>query len=124
MRLTEALDWFDEVRAAIASPSQRLPRYVDIQLGTETAARYAEALRVVRESIEWQPVETAPKDERILLWYPKWDGLEGVVVVGCWHRDEFGRPPQPHWTNDSSLDWEYTYHHQPTHWRRIPEAPR
>lgn len=50
--------------------------------------------------IDWQSIETAPKDQRVMLWLPD----EGPV---------FGR-----WTDAP------TSHPQPTHWAPLPEGPK
>jgi hypothetical protein len=70
----------------------------------------------------WQPIATAPKDRRVLLYYPQ--RFPGVVC-GVWQEEEFARCPKPHWVNDRSripgiLD---TRAIQPTHWMDLPDAP-
>jgi hypothetical protein len=60
--------------------------------------------------MEWQPIETAPKDKRILL------GRVGHpwAFTACW-RDYY-----KHWsTGSSSMD----FFAEPTHWMQAPEAP-
>jgi hypothetical protein len=70
----------------------------------------------------WQPIDTAPKDQRVLLYYPQ--QIFGVVC-GSWQTEEYVRKPRPHWRNDSShlLGIHATRQIQPTHWMALPNAP-
>lgn len=74
---------------------------------------------------DWQPISTAPKGAKferpmVLLYCP----VAGVVR-GHWDGDEYGRPPRPHWTNDSAHLWGKvrTRADQPTHWMPLPSPP-
>lgn len=68
--------------------------------------------------MNWQPIETAPKDRRILLYY-------GWSVCGCWNLDEFINNPKPYWLTDKGFLGK-TWHKEnnPTHWAELipPEA--
>lgn len=55
---------------------------------------------------QWQPIETAPKTGRVLLYLP--NHYPGAVAVGVWN-DE--------WT-DANKAWA------PTHWMHLPAAPK
>jgi hypothetical protein len=70
----------------------------------------------------WQPIATAPKDQRVLLYYPQ--RLFGVVC-GSWQSEEYARKPRPHWSNDRSHVHGVmaTREIQPTHWMALPNAP-
>lgn len=59
----------------------------------------------------WQPIETAPKDERILLW------VKGhLVMLGGWNGlSMYGGPSW--WANNSPII------PQPTHWAPLLEPP-
>ena len=71
----------------------------------------------------WKPIETAPKDRRILLRYnpPLFLGIP--VVGGKWNEESFHTHPIPHWENDKShlLGVKETRRIQPTEWMEIPE---
>ena len=54
---------------------------------------------------EWQPIETAPKDESIILVYSTEDGW----AVATWNDGNW-------WTDGG---WS----HYPTHWMPLPPAP-
>lgn len=63
--------------------------------------------------MKWQPIETAPKTDSVLLW----NGVrvfEGSINSGVWWSEfdmgdyEQGMPEAP----------------QPTHWMPLPEPPR
>ena len=70
----------------------------------------------------WQTIDTAPKDQRVLLYYPQ--RIFGVVC-GSWQTEDHARKPRPHWRNDSShlLGIHATRQIQPTHWMALPNAP-
>lgn len=61
----------------------------------------------------WQPIETAPRDRRVLLC-----GVGGGRWTGYWRHAE-KRYVTPGWTRDNQYDlgWE------PVCWMDIPEAP-
>lgn len=61
---------------------------------------------------EWQPIETAPKDDTILASDGEW------TAVGYFYGDEF---KILHWAVCQEYDWT------PTHWKplgRLPEPPK
>lgn len=73
---------------------------------------------------EWQPIETAPRDKRILLYRPtapEW----WMVMVGKYDSDEDAKPPRPYWEADR---WTIAKASQrknaPTHWMTLPEPPK
>lgn len=75
-------------------------------------------------SDNWQPIETAPKDETVvLLWCPQsWD--TDFVRVGWWFEAE-----SPHedsgWYDDEAASHPLTdLYGEPTHWMPLPEPPR
>lgn len=62
--------------------------------------------------MEWQPMETAPKDgRRVLCWNPNWQAPESGCLYGM------------SWAaNGLAADkggWKY----QPTHWMPLPDPP-
>lgn len=70
--------------------------------------------------MNWQPIETAPKERRILLYFP---GLFSDVEVYCgkWYADEYSKHPRPYWTADCER-WAGKMRlreHPPTHWAEI-----
>lgn len=72
----------------------------------------------------WQPIETAPKNRRVLLWYqnPVFTGCE--AVAGQWDEDEFAMRPRPYWASDLAvLNKALSRRIQPTHWAELPEGP-
>ena len=78
----------------------------------------------------WRDIGTAPKDRRVLLYYPQL--VPGVVCgvwqegeFALWQEEEFARRPKPHWVNDRSHIHGIlnTRAIQPTHWMALPDAP-
>jgi len=65
--------------------------------------------------MNWQPIETAPKDGREILTYGKDDdGEEYFWVCGWW---PYPTHEEGHWTCWHVSDWA-------THWMPLPEPPR
>jgi len=60
---------------------------------------------------EWQPIETAPKDEPILVGPTKRMGI--CVAMNC-SRDG--------WVTETCVEWVSMY--TPTHWMQLPEPPK
>jgi hypothetical protein len=59
----------------------------------------------------WQPIETAPKDQTIVLWIPK--RYPHVVVAAHWASEE--------------CDWGWwagASRVEPSHWMPLPEPPQ
>ena len=61
---------------------------------------------------EWQPIETAPKETRVLLWVPL-DKQKWAIRSGGYDL-YYGR-----WFYDGPQD-----DHQPTHWVPLPDPPK
>ena len=70
--------------------------------------------------LEWQPIETAPKDgTRLIL-------LRGKgVVCGYWNDDKYIQKSQPYWSHDQERIWGVrdAKTNQPTHWMPLPAPP-
>lgn len=66
----------------------------------------------------WQPIETAPKDGRMVLLYPS----------GCWCEED-DRGEVGYWCQDFGGEWismgpqaqDFSGH---THWMPLPEPPK
>ena len=87
-------------------------------LNGENERLQAEVL-ALREQQGWQPIETAPKDQRLLLYVPDEAGTDWANQIGYLNQDE---PNSPYWVfNDQSL--RYAMAHQPTHWMPLPTPP-
>ena len=70
--------------------------------------------------MEWQPIETAPKDKVVLLYSQRFG-----AVVGRWNEEIFASKPRPYWTNDRERlhGVVATRQSQPTHWMPLPPPP-
>ena len=60
----------------------------------------------LRESAGWQPIETAPKDQWVLVAYPDREVSKAIFNVGVW------------------MDWDGDLYGTPTHWQPLLEAPQ
>lgn len=69
---------------------------------------------------EWQPIETAPKDSRVLLYSPTL--FCGYAHPGTWDRDQYAKKPRPFWNFDW-IDRTNSRSNPPTHWMPIPAPP-
>jgi hypothetical protein len=86
----------------------RLPNGAETQATPEQCAAEIERLRAERE---WQPIETAPKDEMFIYYWPR----RGKRAIGLAYLAKDGR-----W-RDSEMDWEKRI--DPTHWMPLPAPP-
>lgn len=80
--------------------------------------RAANALRSTPQPVgEWQPIETAPKDEKALLCWP-----DGKVAVGWFDDQRHHKNPKPRWT-PHHMGARYEQQNQPTYWQPLPKPP-
>lgn len=73
---------------------------------------------------EWQPIETAPKDQTVIVFRPTMWGGKGHIGKARWETDKYLKKPKPFWS--SSEGWigkTEDRHHPPTHWMPLPEPP-
>lgn len=91
-----------------------------------------------REGDGWLPIETAPKDRRILLGYaPDADHEDGYVAEGRWW-EGYDDAPDDMGSDGGFMDSEFQFFRcprsfgaeqyrtkglQPTHWQLLPPAP-
>ena len=74
--------------------------------------------------MEWQSIESAPKDGTYILVYPGlWTGISASIAR--WDDDEYAARPMPYWrridaNNRIRLD-RYT---PPSHWMPLPDPPK
>lgn len=71
--------------------------------------------------MHWKPIETAPKDRRICLYYPGQLFTDVYTVFGKWQKDTYAKKPRPYWTNDLERirGVSVTRTQQPTHWADV-----
>lgn len=74
--------------------------------------------------MDWQPIETAPADQRVLLYRPTaiyW----AQVITGRFNEDKYAAHPKPYWKHDlEHLEGKRcTKANQPTHWMPLPLPP-
>lgn len=69
----------------------------------------------------WQPIETAPKDKKIMAFCPKF----GVVGPVRWEEQKYHSRPRPYWSHwgEGTLGKTWVRDDQPTHWMPLPTAP-
>lgn len=75
--------------------------------------------------LQWKPIETAPKDRRIILGFtePIFTGIN--VIAGKWDDDKYHKNPQPCWTHDLQhlTNRKELRSNQPGYWMEIPTIP-
>jgi hypothetical protein len=80
--------------------------------------------------MEWQPIETAPKDGTVVLLFcpASWD--TNGVRVAFWYPGEVNPPDgapdgDAGWYDDETGSHPMTLHYEePTHWMPIPDPPK
>jgi hypothetical protein len=84
----------------------------------------AAALAEKAQGQQWLPIENAPKDQRVLLWFPIF-GNESHVEFGEWDAQQHNKKPNPYWSGDMErvfgVNWYREY--PPTHYMLPPAAP-
>ncbi len=71
--------------------------------------------------IDWQPIETAPKDgTTVLVWPPT---FTGVISCAKWNEDQYATRPRPFWSRLDSLNDADSRRKPPTHWAPLPAGP-
>jgi hypothetical protein len=101
-------DIVDELRAAClafhqTSPRPEGPTDEELRLlAADLRWQAADEIERLRQatSLAWQPMSTAPKDERVLLYCPGLAGnVENEVVIGMWRFDP-NRRSLGYWVSD------------------------
>lgn len=71
----------------------------------------------------WQPIETAPKDKKVLVWFSDLSG--GTADIAKLDDDKYAKKPRPYWSgNYERVLGILAYRNgKPTHWIPLPEAP-
>jgi hypothetical protein len=72
--------------------------------------------------MNWQPIETAPKDGRyVIVWPPT---FTGVVSCARWDEDKYLKRPRPYWSRTDDMGRStMSREKQPTHWMPLPPPP-
>ena len=76
--------------------------------------------------MEWQPIETAPKDGKSIIAYFPWGNF---VCVAWWTSRSAGNKPGPRWILSYGRSAGVrplcgSAHQEPTHWMPLPEPPK
>lgn len=77
------------------------------------------------DAAAWRPIETAPRDKEIVLFYPKAFGSDGGIHKGRWDCDQYRKMPKPYWRGSYSDCWGVIHARKnpPTHWRPVYAPP-
>ena len=89
----------------------------------EECERLRADLTALRASLQWQPIETAPRDGMPVLLYYVNPG--GQSEMGMWRSEiRVGRGEvRQGWRYLRSHSATYDLDHQPTHWMPLPAPP-
>ena len=82
------------------------------------------AAPVAQAEPAWLPIETAPKDREILVWFS--DLFKGMADVAKWEPDTYAKKPRPYWqgSKERMLGILAYRHGNPTHWMPLPQPPK
>jgi hypothetical protein len=76
-------------------------------------------MKMTSKEMNWQPINTAPRDGSFVL---MWNGADMRVLnwpkgcgLGIWHKNVSGG-----WSGSSNK----SYYFCPTHWMELPEPPK
>lgn len=98
-----------------------------VTLGTDDAARLRANTRALSGEKAgpvdgWQPIETAPKDQTVLVYPPLWSGR--TCSIARYNDDKYCKKPAPYWHRDDDLGQKTRSRGvPPTHWMPIPASP-
>ncbi len=71
--------------------------------------------------IDWQPIETAPKDGTVVLVWPP--TFTGVISCAQWSEDQCANRPRPFWSRLDNTSDADSRRKPPTHWAPLPAGP-
>ena len=73
--------------------------------------------------MEWQLIETAPKDgSAVLVYPPTWETRKAAIAE--WDSDEYAKKPRPYWSRDDDMGRvTISRAKPPTHWMPLPPPP-
>lgn len=72
--------------------------------------------------MDWQPIETAPKDgTRIIVWPPTWP--QPCTSCAVYDDDRYARKPRPYWRRLDEIQRRLSRMTPPTHWRPCLSGP-
>ena len=73
------------------------------------------------EAQGWRPIETAPKDTRVLLFWPSFWNSKPRIETGQWKDDRYANRPKPYWSGDQERIFGVRAYREsaPTHWQSI-----
>lgn len=78
--------------------------------------------------MEWQPIETAPKDgNNLLLWMDRKDYRAEFCCIGRWSCTSVDHLLGSRWLCDDSCKYAWAtgfYGDPPTHWMPLPDPPK
>ena len=84
--------------------------------------KYQAENKRLRELQQWQPIETAPKDDTMLLLWSM------GIHLGSWRVDDgYSGDEEPSWFDNSYDSFTTGYSASPlnpTHWMPLPEPPK
>ena len=77
---------------------------------------------IARNEMEWQPIETAPKDGTlIVVWPPTW---QGATSSARYNDNRHAKTPRPFWSRlDDMGRVSLSRDNQPTHWMPAVDGP-
>lgn len=94
------------------------------QLRTEFLAVHAQRESLLQQVPQWQPMNTAPIDRRIMLKRPRYMGgmaMTMCVGIGRWEPQAHHKNPRPYWNDDRSfLSVAENRKSTPVGWMLIP----
>ena len=75
------------------------------------------------KEMEWQLIETAPKDgTAVLVFPPTWGGISASIAA--WEEDVYAKKPRPYWKRFDALGRaSLSRDKPPTHWMPLPPHP-
>jgi hypothetical protein len=105
---------------------EQIRRIADAKDVASCRSRIRSALSAqVQDVAGWRPIETAPKDESIIMLFRADEKHWASISTGYFKNDRFARNPKPYWggPHERSLGIRWYRENPPTHWMPLPAAP-
>lgn len=95
-----------------------LDRLESEPLSIHLAGAAAEEIRRLRAAMEWQPIETAPRDGSSVLCYHPFNDADGRICILRWDLSPSAQVPA--WRTDVHSFVKF----EPTRWMPLPQLPK
>ncbi|WP_281700978.1 DUF551 domain-containing protein [Acetobacter malorum] len=119
---------FDRSKAEVLAAKGFTSSYDYAEISEKDKEYWRDMIRPIiaaADAAAWRPIETAPRDKEIILFYPKVLGSDAGIYKGRWDCDQYRKIPKPYWGGGYADLWGIIHakKNPPTHWQPLPNPP-